>query len=273
MQFPFDALAGEYTMLLARMQITRVDAVNAAAARLIGFIDAGRYDGACAVTAVPVAGAAASFEREASSDFRLSPAQGDPIDRPSVHVPSGLGPYPNWTAAAIAAYRVDHLDTIGAANWSWERECYEWELFNGFGPRNHGKHTGYLWAGTNIYSGGKYVADGVWDPNAIDQQLGVIPMMARIIQLRPNLKLPLAFQPGDAVASTVPIAQPAPPPIGLHGAAALQRALNARGADPQLVVDDSYGRGTRFAVEVFQKANGLEVDGLAGPETWAKLAA
>jgi peptidoglycan hydrolase-like protein with peptidoglycan-binding domain len=46
---------------------------------------------------------------------------------------------------------------------------------------------------------------------------------------------------------------PAPVPEVHHDAA----ALNALGADPQLVVDDSFGRATRHAVMAFQRAAGL----------------
>lgn len=271
MQHPFAALAPEYTSLLARMVITREAAIDAGAKKLIGFIDAGRYKAGCDATGVPQIVAAASFEREAGSNFRLSPAQGDPWDRVSVHVPRDEGPFRNWSAAQIRAYRIDHLDAVGAPNWSWERSCYEEELFNGFGPRNHGKHTGYLFAGTSIYTGGKYVADGVWDPNAEDEQLGVIPMMYRIVQLRPDLALPSTFP--AAVASIAPPAPPMPPPIGLHDAGKLQAALNSLGADAPLAVDHSYGRETRRAVEAFQQAVGLIIDGLAGPATWAAIAA
>lgn len=199
---PFLALQPEYTSLLAQMQITRKSAVEAAAHKLISFIDEGRYKAGCDATWVPEIDAAASFEREAASNFNLNPAQGWPYNQLSKNIPHN-GPFPNWTAAQIAAYHIDRLDAVGAANWSWERSCYEWEWFNGFGPRNHGKHTGYLWASTNIYTGGKYVADGVWDPNAQDEQLGVIPMMYRMIELRPDLALPVAFP--AAVASAAPL--------------------------------------------------------------------
>jgi lysozyme family protein len=269
MQHPLTALAPEYTSLLARMVITREAAVDATAKKLIGFIDAGRYKTGCDTTGVPQIEAAASFEREAASNFRLSPAQGDPWDRVSENVPRGEGPFPSFAAAQKRAYQIDHLDQVGAANWTWPLSCYFWELFNGFGPRNHGRHTGYLWAGTNIYTGGKYVADGVWDSSADDKQLGVIPIMFRIVQLRPDLALPSAFP--AAVASITPPAPPMPPPIGLHDAGALQASFNSLGADPPLTVDHSYGRETRRAVEAFQQAVGLIIDGLAGPVTWAAI--
>jgi Putative peptidoglycan binding domain len=77
----------------------------------------------------------------------------------------------------------------GEGQWTWPRACYEGELFNGFGPRAHGRHTGYLWSWTNIYTGGKYVADGKWDPDAQDQQCGMAPMMAALLRLDGALAL------------------------------------------------------------------------------------
>ena len=275
MQHPFTALAPEYTALLARMVVTRLPEIDAVVQKrerppaLLTLIDQGRYASGCDATEVPQAVAAGSFEREGGSNFNLSPAQGDPINRKSVHVPAGRGPYPNWTAAQIDAYRIDHLDAVGRANWSWERACYEEELFNGFGYRARGVHSPYLWAGTNIYTRGKFTADHGYDPNAEDEQLGVIPMMYQIVQFRPDLALPVAFPSHTMPMQAIPA--PMAPPAGVHDAADLQRALNALGADPPVAVDDSYGRETRRAVEAFQKDAGLEADGLAGPETWLAI--
>jgi Putative peptidoglycan binding domain len=49
----------------------------------------------------------------------------------------------------------------------------------------------------------------------------------------------------------------------------LQEALNRAGA--AITVDRNYGRGTRAAVETFQRARGLKVDGVAGPATLQAL--
>ena len=269
MQYPFASLSPEYTSLLARMQITRVAKVNAAAKKLIGLIDAGHYKAGCDATGVPQIVAAASFEREASSNFNLNPAQGAPLHQRSTIIPHN-GPFNTWTEAQEAAYELDGLDKIGAANWDWQHACYEEELFNGFGYRAWGIHSPYLWAGTNNYTAGKYVADGKFSRTEVDSQLGVIPMMAAIVQMRPDLALPIplpaSIQPGPRPA-------PQPAPEGLHDAAALQIALNDLGADPRLDVDNNYGRQTKYAVMAFQKDAGIGVDGLAGPQTWAAIEA
>jgi len=268
MQYPYLALAPEYTALISRMVITRQKDVDAAATKLIGFIDHGEYAEGCRQTGVPEIWAAASFEREASSDFTRNPAQGWPLNQVSKIEPHN-GPFPDWTSAQIAAYKIDHLNTIGAANWDWPRACYEAELFNGFGPRAHGHHSGYLFSGSDIYDGGKYVSDGVWNPDAIDSQLGVVPMMVRMVQLRPDLDLAKSLP--RSIPHGLGAPPPAPAPTGLRAASDLQSALNKLGCNPPLTVDGSYGRFTRNAVMAYQKLRGLEVDGVAGPETWVSI--
>ncbi len=210
---------------------------------------------------------ATSFEREASSNFADSPAQGDPWSHVSVHVPRGRGPFASWAAAAIDAYHIDGLDKVGAANWTWARACYEGEVFNGFGYRAHGIHSPYLWAGTNNYVSGKYVADGVWSAGAVDQQLGIVPVMVRMVALRPALALP--------GTDALPPPQLPPPDTTQHGehdTAWLQHALNTLKVEgTPLVEDGNFGRRTRFAVIAYQTANGLTPDGIAGPLTTAQL--
>jgi lysozyme family protein len=273
MQYPFDALQPAYQSALARMQITRLAAVKATAERLVGFIDAGRYDAGCRATGVNVAWAAASFEREASSRFNLNPAQGWPLDSQSKWVPHN-GPFKDWTTAQVAAYDIDGLDKVGAANWTWERGCYEGEAFNGWGYRSHGIRSPYLWAGTSLYTDGKYVADGVWSATEVDQQLGIVPMMYAIVQLRPQLAMADAFP--QAIPSPPIVPAPAPIPVGHQDAAALHDALNKLLAlePPFPANDNNYDRFTRAAVIAFQKKAGFtgnDVDGLAGPKTWTAI--
>ncbi|SHJ69817.1 Putative peptidoglycan binding domain-containing protein [Roseomonas rosea] len=57
--------------------------------------------------------------------------------------------------------------------------------------------------------------------------------------------------------------------IGMEGEAVrrLQRALNGLGRRPPLVVDGDFGGVTQLAVQQFQAARGLQVDGVVGPVT------
>jgi lysozyme family protein len=282
MLHPFAALSGEYTTLLAAMTIDadRLSELQHRAAAILDIAKdhAREWEDVVARTGVPKLWGVASFERESSSDYRTSPAQGDRWDRVSVNVPRGLGPYKSWGDSCVAAYRIEHLDLVGASLWTWARACYEGELFNGFGVRAHGIHTGYLWAGTNIYARGKYTSDGKWDPAYKDKQLGMIPLMVMMQRFEPTLQLADIL---PAVSAPPIVPAPAAPPLGvggpeidgIHDAAWIQVVLNDLGTTPKLVVDGSYGRATRRAVAAFQAQHHLAVDGIAGPQTIAEMKA
>lgn len=276
MQHPFDALAGEYASLLAAMQILHGRETQLES-RCHHILDLGvrhkdEWDDVEGTTGVKRLWGFASFERESASDYSRSPAQGDRWDEVSKNVPRGLGPYRNWGASCVAAYRIDHLDLV--KQWPWVRALYEGELFNGFGPRNRGKHTGYLWAWTNIYTGGKYVADNVWSAGAFDQQCGMVALMLTMLRLDPSLALADAAPLVAVDTPSIVPAAPAPAPVGVDGGedgtAWLQTQLNRLEAE-HLVVDGSYGRATRRAVAAFQAQHHLKVDGLAGPKTIATI--
>ena len=66
------------------------------------------------------------------------------------------------------------------------------------------------------------------------------------------------------------------PTVGASGATdgpavrRLQLALAQQGAD--LSIDGKFGRQTEGALRQFQERNGLKADGVAGPQTWGRLA-
>jgi lysozyme family protein len=268
MQHPFVALEPEYARLLQGMTVTRGQETDATARRLLRFIEQGRYGDIATQTGVPTVWTAAVFERESGSDFNCSLAQGDPWNKVSVNEPSGRGPFHSWTEAARDALHYDHIDLV--TDWAWPRACFEGELWNGFGPRNHSIYTGYLWAGTSIYRKGKYISDGHWDPEHVDTQLGIVPIMRRMVELEASLDFGQPLKPGLIV-----VRPPVVTPIGvggpLHDTQWLQAALNTLGSRPSLLVDGSYGRLTKAAVRAFQASHGLDVDGLAGPKTIAGI--
>ncbi|MBM4084948.1 MAG: hypothetical protein FJ272_09185 [Planctomycetes bacterium] len=61
-----------------------------------------------------------------------------------------------------------------------------------------------------------------------------------------------------------------PKPSGKTDIAAVQKALAKAGYDPG-PVDGKMGKKTKSALIAFQKAHGLQPDGIAGPRTMAKL--
>lgn len=271
MQYPYAALRGEELALLATCQITGRPSALAAAKRILPLKP--RYAEVSAKTGVPILWLMAINERESSSNLFTYLGNGQSLREVTTEVPRGRGPFPDWEAGAIDALHLDRIDAV--TDWCWARALYEGEAWNGFGPRMHGRHTGYLWAGTNVYTGGKYIADGQWDAGERDKQLGIVPLMKMLVQLDATLDLPGSVAAYPAYIGAVPAA-PLPVPqghaAGIHGVAWLQTSLNTL-QHAGLRVDGSYGRFTRMAVRAFQAAHGLAVDGLAGPLTLAAVEA
>lgn len=276
MRHPFDVLRADYETCLAGMKIDpgRIHEVDAVATKLLRLERSGHYRLVSAATGIPQPWIAASFEREASSDFRLSPAQGDPWDHVSVHVPKGRGPYPSWQAAAGDTYARQGLADKPSGTWTWAYACFEGECMNGFGYRDyHHMRTPYLWGATNMQQAGKYTGDGHFDASAWDRQIGMIPIMMRMAELDPGPNTLASEWPFPEPQSDGAIPIIAPPQTGMWDCARVQQALNALGYGP-LLVDGSYGKITRAAVFDFQRAHPpLAVDGVAGPQTWAALEA
>jgi hypothetical protein len=122
----------------------------------------------------------------------------------------------------------------------------------------------YIWGGTNQQVRGKYIRDGVFDPEHMDTQLGCAGLILTMTQLDPSIKFdgPAPHvQPRPVVPSDKPVRD------GIW----LQNTLNRLGASPKLELDGIVGPATRNAVRAFQLAQGLVVDGLVGPATFAAL--
>lgn len=277
MQHPFLILENEYKQRLASLRVTRKLEAHNRAVRLLQRPEVKQnFQRVFEVTGIPMVWMMCSFERESSMDFSRSPAQGDRWDRVSVNVPRGVGPFKSWVEAAIWSYRHDGIDK-NSAPWTMPYACWSWEKFNGFGPRDHGRCSGYVFSGTDQYDpptgkAGKYVADGVWSGSAVDQQLGCVSLALDFIALDPSLALT-----GDLLLGSTDPIPVTPVPVGVgggaHDAAWIQDALNKLNvAGTPLLIDGSYGRRTRNAVREFQRAHGgLTIDGLAGPKTLEAL--
>jgi lysozyme family protein len=285
MQHPYEALAPEYAAYLAHMTVTpsKTGQIDAAAKKILLPQNLDVYMAATEGTAIPPAFIGGLELREDNCDPTRALGQGDRWDRVSVNVPRGQGPFKSRLDAMKFYIHYDGLDD-NSHPWTEEYECWRGERWNGLGPRAHGRPTGYLWAGTSIYDkptglGGKYISDGVWSPTTYDVQLGIIPVLRRIAQLRPDLAVGSAL-PHIEAPSIVPA--PAPMPVGLgtglidmtdaDSVKALETALNRSGAlAAPIVVNGNYDRETANAVRAYQAAKSLHVDGLAGPQTLDSL--
>jgi lysozyme family protein len=263
MSFAFNTLKPEYEQLLSISTINEARHAGCVrdAQRILDL--KGQYLEVNAQTGIPAVWMMAVGEREAGNlIMQRYFGNGQSLKRATTEVPRGQGPFDSWVAGTLSALRLLKIDRV--KDWTWPLMLYEGEAWNGFGPRIHGLHTGYLWAGTNIYSRGKYVSDGVWNPDAIDSQLGTVALMKTLVALDPTLDIKA---PSPAVV--VPPPMPAPPSID-YGVAWVQDALN-HAWDAGLLVDGNLGRRTVYAIAEFQAAHGLVDDGNPGPLTVAAI--
>jgi len=279
MQVTFSTVKAEYEALAARAQYTSPEksAAILSVCRKKIIPNAKRYLDVTARCGVPALWLAVINHRESGTDFSTYLGNGDPYTRVTTHVPKGRGPFRAWEDGAVDATTYDHVGRPGPEGWTMPWFLYRCEAWNGFGPRLHGRRTGYLWAGATVYDkepggGGKYVADGVWSPTTYDAQLGCWPLAKTLLQLAPEFARGLdpAFDIDGVAGTAEPIGALIANDAQLTGVRWLQDALNeVQGAG--LLVDGSYGRHTRAAVRQFQATHDLFVDGQAGDKTCAAL--
>jgi len=107
---------------------------------------------------------------------------GDPLTARTVQVPKGFpktGTPPfTWLESALDALRLKKFDQ--ERDWSIPHMLYLLEGYNGFGYRRRGLPSPYLWSFSNIYSKGKFVKDGKFDPEAVSKQCGAGLMLKRM---------------------------------------------------------------------------------------------
>jgi lysozyme family protein len=139
-----------------------------------------RYQTVEAKTGVPWAVIAVIHERESSQSWTASLAQGDPWNRASIHVPKHRGPFKSWEAAAEDALVICPPHAAKWTDWTIGGALCLLEQYNGLGYAARGIPSPYVWASTDQYHRGKYIADGHFDPNAIDHQLGCAALLGRM---------------------------------------------------------------------------------------------
>jgi lysozyme family protein len=120
-------------------------------------------------------------QRESDRDWDTYLGNGEPLDEVTTLVPKGRGPWDTWEEGAVDALTYDGLTEV--KNWRLEKMLYYLEKYNGIGYHNKGMPTPYLWSGTTIQEPGKYVADGVFDPDEMDEQPGCCGLLYVIHEL------------------------------------------------------------------------------------------
>lgn len=115
---------------------------------------------------------AVAHYRESNADFNTYLGNGQDLDKKTTIVPKGRGPFETWEAGAYDA--LVNCPPFPAKNKDWTigGSLAMLEAYNGPGYANKGLPSPYIWSGTDQYEKGKYTADGKFDADAVDQQLG-----------------------------------------------------------------------------------------------------
>lgn len=184
-----------------------------------------RYAKVQAMTGVDWKFVACSHYRESDLNFNTQLGQGDPLNRKSVHVPKGRGPFATFEDGAYDALVNCAPYAARIHDWSLPGMLTVLEMYNGLGYAYKGIPSPYVWSGTDQYQRGKYVADGKFSPSTVDAQLGV----AGLVKL---------LQPLDPVKATTP---PPPPVILPTGSPAPSGPiLNKQGEDISEYIHDFF---------------------------------
>lgn len=170
-----------------------------------------RYKAVQARTGVPWFIIAVIHMREASQNWNTQLGQGDPLNQVSVHVPAGRGPFKTWEDGAYDALVNCSPYASRWTDWSPGGAMTLLERYNGLGYAARGVPSPYVWAGTNQYSKGKYIKDGVYAPNHVDQQPGCAALIKTMMALDPTISFGAVKVEPPAPAS---IANPSKGSIG-----------------------------------------------------------
>ena len=119
---------------------------------------------------------------ESGFDFSCHLHNGDPLSDRTVQVPAGRprtgSPPFTWRQSAMDALTMKGFHEND--DWSAPRMLFLFERYNGLGYRFRGLPSPYLWSFSNHYEKGKFVADGVFDPDAVSKQCGAAVMLKAV---------------------------------------------------------------------------------------------
>ena len=182
-----DALYDKHEKALQDAKLTLTDpALKSGVSAFKKIFDANRarYEAVSAQTGVPAELIAALHFRESSGNFNTYLHQGDPLGKPPVHWPTNIPTFYKWEDAAVHALNQKSKlkkdlgmteKTTDLASMATYAESY-----NGLGYNNRGVVSPYVYSGTDEYKKGKYVADGKFDANFVDKQVGVIALIKSV---------------------------------------------------------------------------------------------
>jgi uncharacterized protein (TIGR02594 family) len=182
--FDFATLRPEYQQYFAACSISNAPQQDLTTA--CTRIEAGkpRYVAMSERTGVPWYVIGLLHHMESGCNFDTHLHNGDPLTARTVNEPRGRPVAPpadgnryTWQESAADAL----VDVHAEGEWSIERLLFHAERYNGWGYRTRSVPSAYLWSGSNLFVKGKFVRDGVFDPEAPSDQLGVASVLRRLV--------------------------------------------------------------------------------------------
>jgi len=171
-----------YAALFAKARVTRQVAACGAAERILA--KRTEYASVQARTGVPWWFTGLLHMRESGQDFSTYLGNGQGLAHKTTLVPAGRGPFESFEDGAVDALTLQGFTKV--TDWSVPHALYLAEAFNGFGYVSKGVNSPYIWAGTDQYSAGKFVADGRFSLTAVDAQLGVACVLKNLMLISPQ---------------------------------------------------------------------------------------
>jgi lysozyme family protein len=210
----FDDIADEYVELFenCKLRDDKRSTVKWHTNKVIGNREV--YEKISAATAVPWWFVGIIHGMECSFNLSQHLHNGDSLKARTWQVPAGRpktgSPPFTFFKSACDALEYDHF--AGQTDWPLAMVLYRLERYNGFGyRRKFGTATPYLWSFTNHFTSGKYIRDGVYDPNAPSKQCGAAAMLQDLIErgivsFEAKPETPAAVQPPAPKPEEQPVA-------------------------------------------------------------------
>ncbi|HBF34528.1 TPA: hypothetical protein DDW35_08185 [Candidatus Sumerlaeota bacterium] len=167
-----------------------MDTINGYVKKLLRFKE--RYEAVEEKTGVPWYVIGVIHGMEAGFDFAGYLGNGDPWNKTSTHEPEGRGPFDSWEEGAVDALTMPQIRDAEPTEWNISGIAYYLESYNGWGYADQNINSAYLWSFSQHYTSGKYIADRVWSDTAISDQCGAMVQLKRLLELRPDIKIPEA---------------------------------------------------------------------------------
>ncbi len=226
-----------------------------------------RYQSVAKPLGIPWFFVALVHNLECSLNFSQHLHNGDPLTARTVQVPAGRPPngQPPFTWEDSATDALTFQGFAGKSDWSLPTMLYRLEGYNGYGY--HGRtppmNSPYLWSFSNLYTKGKFVADHLFDPNAVSQQCGSAVILAQMVQ---KGIVTLAAGAVAGAGTTAPTPSPAAPsPAPAMTATQLAAQFDGTVTFSPSVKSDA-AMSLQNALNTFPGIS-LDADGFAGRDT------